>query len=267
MIEILKQYFIKAQSFLFDFVIAMVILTIGFKIVGLIEKSLRKEHKFSKLDPTAKTFLVSFFVIVLKILVCVIALQVVGVATSSIITVVGSCAVAIGLALQGGLSNIAGGIMILIFRPFKVGDYISNGTNEGTVKSITIFYTTIVMPDNKIVQFPNGALSNNTVVNYNANKIRRIDLEIAVSYKSSIKEVKKVINDVIKKHEKVLDDERNLVRLLRHGESSLVYAVKVWVNATDYWDVYYDLMEQIKDALDKNNIEIPYNQLDVHVIK
>ena len=258
MIEILKQYFIKAQSFLFDFVIAMVILTIGFKIVGLVEKSLRKEHKFSKLDPTAKTFLVSFFVIVLKILVCVIALQVVGVATSSIITVVGSCAVAIGLALQGGLSNIAGGIMILIFRPFKVGDYISNGTNEGTVKSITIFYTTIVMPDNKIVQFPNGALSN---------KIRRIDLEIAVSYKSSIKEVKKVINDVIKKHEKVLDDERNLVRLLRHGESSLVYAVKVWVNATDYWDVYYDLMEQIKDALDKNNIEIPYNQLDVHVIK
>jgi len=265
--EALKDFVKDANGFIIDLAIALIIIVIGFKIVSLIEKGMKKPHKYGKLDPTVKGFLISFISIALKIFVIIVALQVIGVSSASIVTVVGSCAVAIGLGLQGGLSNIAGSIMILIFKPFKVGDFISTNGFEGTVKTISIFYTKIITPDNKTVQLPNGILSNNNIVNYNVNGQRRIDLSITVDYKSNINQVKKVLNNVIKKHPKVLDDERNIIRLLSHAESSLVFAVKVWVNAEDYWDVYYDLMEQIKEELDKNHISIPFNQLDVHIKK
>ncbi len=262
-----KSFISDANGFIIDLVIALVIIIIGFKIVSIIEKVVRKPHKYGKLDPTVKGFLISFFSIALKIFVVVIALQVIGISSASIVTVIGSCAVAIGLALQGGLSNIAGGIMILVFKPFKVGDFISTGGYEGTVKTISIFYTKIITPDNKTVQLPNGILSNNNIVNYNVNGQRRIDLLISVDYKSNINRVKKILQSVIKNHPKVLDDEKNIIRLFAHNQSSLDFAVKVWVNSEDYWDVYYDLMEQIKDELDKNHISIPYNQLDVHIKK
>ncbi len=265
--EAIKDFIADANDFIIDFVIALIIIIIGFKIVNIIVSIVKKPHKFNKLDPTVKSFLISFFAIALKIFVVIIALQVMGISSASIVTVVGSCAVAIGLALQGGLSNIAGGLMILIFRPFKVGDFISTNGFEGTVKSISVFYTKILTPDNKAVQLPNGILSNNNIVNYNMYGKRRIDLSITVDYKSNINKVKKVLNDVIKKHPKVLKEEKNIVRLFSHAESALVFAVKVWVNSEDYWDVYYDLMEQIKEELDKNKISIPFNQLDVHIKK
>ncbi len=265
--EAIKDFIADANDFIIDFVIALIIIIIGFKIVNIIVSIVKKPHKFNKLDPTVKSFLISFFAIALKIFVVIIALQVMGISSASIVTVVGSCAVAIGLALQGGLSNIAGGLMILIFRPFKVGDFISTNGFEGTVKSISVFYTKILTPDNKAVQLPNGILSNNNIINYNVNGKRRIDLNITVDYKSNINKVKKVLNDVIKKHPKVLKEEKNIVRLFSHAESALVFAVKVWVNSEDYWDVYYDLMEQIKEELDKNKISIPFNQLDVHIKK
>ncbi len=260
--------FIKdANGFLIDLAVALVIVIIGFKIVDLIISVMKKPHKYTKLDPTVKSFMTSFISIALKIFVIVVALQVMGISSASILTVIGSCAVAIGLALQGGLSNIAGGLMILMFRPFKVGDFISTNGFEGTVKSISIFYTKILTPDNKAVQLPNGILSNNNIVNFNMYGKRRIDLNITVDYKSNINQVKKILNNIIKKHPKVLQEEKNLVRLYQHAESSLVFAVKAWVNSEDYWDVYYDLMEQIKEELDKNHISIPFNQLDVHIKK
>lgn len=265
--EALKEFVADANDFVIDLAIALVIIIVGFKIVNIIVSVMKKPHKYGKLDPTVKSFMTSFTAIALKIFVLIIALQVIGISSASIVTVVGSCAVAIGLALQGGLSNIAGGLMILIFRPFKVGDFISTNGFEGTVKSITIFYTKILTPDNKAVQLPNGILSNNNIVNYNMYGKRRIDLNITVDYKSNINQVKKVLNNIIKKHPKVLQDEKNIVRLFSHAESALVFAVKVWVNSEDYWDVYYDLMEQIKEDLDKNHISIPFNQLDVHIKK
>ena len=265
--EALKKFIAGANDFVIDLVIALIIIIVGFKIVSIIIGSMKKPHKYGRLDPTVKSFLISFLNISLKILVLVIALQVLGVSSASIVTVLGSCALAIGLGLQGGLSNIAGSIMILIFKPFKVGDFISTNGFEGTVKSISIFYTKIITPDNKTVQLPNGILSNNNIINYNVNGKRRIDLNITVDYKSNINQVKKVINGVIKRHSKILQDEKNLVRLLSHAESSLVFAVKAWVVPEDYWDVYYDLMEQIKEELDKNHINIPFNQLDVHIKK
>ena len=265
--EALKDFVASANDFVIDLALALIIVIVGFKIVNIIINVMQKPHKYGKLDPTVKSFLTSFLAIALKIFVIVIALQVIGVASASIVTVLGSCALAVGLALQGGLSNIAGGLMILIFRPFKVGDFISTNGYDGTVKSISIFYTKILTPDNKAVQLPNGILSNNNIVNFNMYGKRRIDLSISVDYKSNINQVKKIINNIIKKHPKVLQDEKNFVRLFSHAESSLVFAVKAWVNSEDYWDVYYDLMEQIKEELDKNHISIPFNQLDVHIKK
>ena len=138
---------------------------------------------------------------------------------------------------------------------------------DGTVKAITMFYTTITTVDNRTIQLPNGSLSNSNIINFSANPKRRVDIDLSVSYKSDIDKVKKIINEVIDRQELILDDEDKFVRLRIHGESALVFTLRVWVNTPDYWTVYFDLMEQIKKEFDKNHIEIPYNQLDVHMIK
>lgn len=247
--------------------LAVVILAIGSKIIKIVENNLRKENKLKHLDASVKGFLISFISITSKIVLFIAILHILGVPTASIITVFGSCAVAIGLALQGGLSNIAGGLMILIFKPFKVGDYIEVSGKEGTVKSITMFYTTITTFDNKLIQLPNGSLSNSNITNYTANKKRRVDIDISVSYSSDIDKVKKVINELISKNELVLKEENNYVKLSKHDDSALVFAVRVWTKTENYWDLYFDLMESIKKTLDKNKIEIPFPQMDVHINK
>lgn len=247
--------------------LAIVILAVGSKIIKIVENNLRKENKLKHLDASVKGFLISFISITSKIVLFIVVLHILGVPTASIITVFGSCAVAIGLALQGGLSNIAGGLMILIFKPFKVGDYIEVSGKEGTVKSITMFYTTITSYDNKLIQLPNGNLSNSNITNYTANKKRRVDIDISVSYSSDIDKVKKVINELISKNELVLQEENNYVKLSKHDDSALVFAVRAWTKTDNYWDLYFDLMESIKKTLDKNKIEIPFPQMDVHINK
>ena len=247
--------------------LAVVILAIGSKIIKIVENNLRKENKLKHLDASVKGFLISFISITSKIVLFIAILHILGVPTASIITVFGSCAVAIGLALQGGLSNIAGSLMILIFKPFKVGDYIEVSGKEGTVKSITMLYTTITTFDNKLIQLPNGSLSNSNITNYTANKKRRVDIDISVSYSSDIDKVKKVINELISKNELVLQEENNYVKLSKHDDSALVFAVRVWTKTENYWDLYFDLMESIKKTLDKNKIEIPFPQMDVHINK
>ncbi len=189
----------KSVDFVLKALAAIIILLVGFKIVNVIESKLKKPHKFSKLDVTVKSFVISFATISLKTLIVIVVLSIVGVPMASLVTVIGSCAVAIGLALQGGLSNIAGSLMIMIFKPFKVGDYISTNGIDGTVKAITMFYTTLTTIDNRIVQLPNGSLSNSNIINYSANPKRRIDIDLSVSYNSDIDKVKKLINDFISK--------------------------------------------------------------------
>lgn len=254
----------KAFDLGVQIIIALIVLLIGFKIISIIEKNLKKENKLSKIDKSVKTFLISILSISLKIVLLLIAASIVGIPTTSFITLLGSAAVAIGLALQGGLSNLAGGVMILIFKPFKVGDYIETNGITGTVKSITMFYTNLTTLDNKEIHLPNGNLTNNTITNYSANEERRIDLEFNVSYDSDIEKVKKVINEVIKESKYALKDKEHIVRLKKHADSSLTFDVKVWIKNENYWNAFYDLEEQIKKAFDKNNIEIPYPQLDVH---
>ncbi len=265
--EFLEGLAVDLTNFLIKFLIALLILIIGFKVINMIEKELRKEHKLSKLDPGAKGFIVSFLIIALKVILIVIVLSIIGIPMASLVTIVGSCAVAIGLALQGGLSNIAGGLMILIFKPFKLGDYIATNGMEGTVKSITMFYTSIVTIDNKVIQLPNGTLSNSNIINYSYYKIRRVDLDISVSYNSDIDKVKKVVNKIIDKQDLILKDKENMFKLKEHANSALIFTLRVWTKTENYWTLYYELMETIKKEFDKNKIEIPFNQLDVHMIK
>lgn len=244
--------------------VAILVLIIGFKVIKLLENNLKKEHKMSRLDKSVKSFAISILSISLKVLLIVVAAGIVGIPTTSFITIIGSAGVAIGLALQGGLSNLAGGIMLLIFKPFKVGDYIESENREGTVKEISMFYTVITTGDNKVIHLPNGNLLNNEIVNYSTNKERRLDLEFNVSYNTKIDKVKNVINEVIDNNSFVLQDKDKVVRILNQKDSSITYTVKVWVKREDYWNTYYDLQENIKEAFDKNNIEIPYPQLDIH---
>ena len=265
--EVIKNLSVKSSDFLVKLLIALLVLIIGFRIISAIEKRLKKPSRFNKIDASVKTFVISFLTIALKILLIIIVLSIVGVPMASLVTIIGSCAVAIGLALQGGLSNIAGSLMILVFKPFKVGDYILSNGLEGTVKSITMFYTTIVTIDNKTIQMPNGPLSNSNITNFTNNNERRVDIDLSVSYDSDIEKVKKVVNNVINKHELILQDKDKFIRLKKHDESALVFTLRVWTKTTDYWTVYFDLMESIKKEFDKNHISIPYNQLDVQMIK
>ena len=254
-------------DFLINLVVSLLILIIGFKIVGMLEKSFKKEHKFSKLDPSVKSFIVSFIIIGLKVLLCIMALTNLGVPSATIVTLFGSCALAVGLALQGGLSNLAGGLMILIFKPFKVGDYICSNGYEGTVKSITMFYTCLVSIDNKVLQLPNGNLSNSEITNYTMNKLRMLDINVSVSYDSDIKKVKEVLSDIANNYDLILKDKDINIRLKEMADSSLIFIFRAWVNTDDYWTAYYDINELIKESLDKNKIEIPYPQMDIHMKK
>ena len=247
--------------------ISLIILIIGNKIINLIVKGLKKEHKMSKIDKSVKSFLVSFVNIGLKVILFVTILGIIGVPMTSIITVIGSAGVAIGLALQGGLSNLAGGIMLLIFKPFKVGDFIEADGKSGTVKSITLFYTTIQTIENVVVQIPNGGLSNTSIINYSAMDKRQVNETISVSYNSDIEKVKKVITKTIMDLDNSLKEEPILVRLKKHNSSSIDFVVRFWINNDVYWDTYFDFMEKVKVALNKNKIEIPYPQMDVHITK
>lgn len=245
----------------------ILIITIGLKLVKVVVNLLKKINGYGKLDKSVQTFLISLVNIVLKALVFITALAYVGIPMTSILTVFGTATLAVGLSLQGGLTNMMGGIMILIFKPFSVGDYIETHTDSGTVESITIFYTILKTPDNKKVVIPNGPLSNETVTNYSSQSKRRIDLTFSVSYNSDVEKVKEILMDELQKEELVLKDEDIFARLSSHGDSSLIFTTRVWAKTEDYWTVRFNLLENVKKAFDKNKIEIPYPQLDVHLNK
>lgn len=245
----------------------LVILIVGSKLIKLITKLITKSKVFKKLDKSVASFLTSFIKATLNIVLIITIASIIGIPSTSIITLLGSAGVAIGLAMQGGLSNIAGGLIILIFKPFKVGDFIDTHTDSGTVKSISLFYTTLTVIDNRTVSIPNGVLANSSTVNYSNEDERRLDIILDVSYKNSIDEVKNSINSVISKEKRIIKDKDVFVRLTNYKESSMEYTIRVWVPKDDYWNIKFDLLENLKDKFDQDGIMIPYNQLDVHIDK
>lgn len=254
-------------NFIFLAICALVFILVGFKLSSFIVSIIRKSKNFQKLDDSIESFIASFISIALKILVVVIAATIVGFDVTALSAVIATFGVTVGLALQGSLTNLTGGIMILIFRPFKVGDYIDNHTDSGTVKEIGIFYTTLVTPDNKTITVPNGLLSNATVVNYSTNDTRRVDIEFSVAYGSDIDKVTKVMLTVAGANEKVLKDPAPFASLLRHDANALVFVIRAWCDSSEYWNVYFYLEENMKKAFDAVGIEIPFSQLDVHFDK
>ncbi len=244
---------------------ALVVLAIGAKIIGSLCKWMRRTHKLSKLDDGLRTFLESFAKIGLYALLIITVASIIGIPATSFITILASCGVAIGLALQGSLSNVAGGLMILFFKPFRIGDYIEAGGESGTVTDISVVYTVLLTPDNKRITMPNGNLTNSVIKNYSAEALRRVDLTFGAEYGSDVEKVKAVITRVAESHELVLKDPAPFVRLTECADSSLNYVVRVWCKNSDYWTVSFDLKEGVKKAFDENGIGIPFPQMDVHI--
>ena len=245
----------------------VLIIIIGFKISSLVIKLINKGLGFNKLEKTVKTFISSFLNVVFKILVLLTGLSYLGVPMTSMITIFGSVSLAIGLALQGGLTNMVGGLLILIFKPYKVDDYIEVDSIGGFVDSINIFYTILRTITNEKIVMPNGNLANTNIKNYTSFPKRRLDLEFSVSYSSDIDKVKDVINNVIKDEELILKDEDIFVRLTKHDDSALIFTTRVWCKKEDYWPLRFNMLENVKKAFDKNNISIPFPQMDVHLDK
>ena len=248
-------------------IFGLLVLFIGTKIAKWVVKLVSKGRAFSKLDKSVQSFLLSFIKIVLYALVIASAAIIWGIPTTSFLTIFTSAGVAVGLALQGALSNFAGGLMILVFKPFKVGDFIENGAVMGTVKEITIIYTIVYTNDNKVVTIPNGTLTNSNVINYSPLPERRVDILFSAGYNDDIDKVKRVLLEVAGAHEKILKDPAPFVRLVAQSASSLDYTFRVWCRGADYWDVYFDMMERVKKAFDENGICIPFQQVDVHMDK
>lgn len=248
-------------------VFAIVLYLVGKIAVKIIMKLTDKAMGRSRIDETAQGFLKSLMSITLTAFVIVIALSALGIPMTSIVTVIGTAGVAIGLALQNSLSNVAGGFIILFTKPFSKGDYIVTNGIEGVVEDIKILSTGLKTPDNKVIFIPNGMVSGGTITNYSREEKRRVDLTFGISYESDLKQAVSVIRDVINSHELVLKSEEIFVRLSCLADSALVITVRVWTKTADYWTVHFDLIEQVKNALDENGIEIPYSKLDVHIIK
>lgn len=246
-------------------VLAILALVIGFKLIKVLTKLMKKEEKISHIDASIKNFLANFLNIALKVVLIITIAGYLGFPTASVVTVLGSAAVAVGLSLQGSLSNLAGGIMIVIFKPFSVGDYIDTGSLSGTVTDIGIFYTKLKTPDMKTVILPNGNLSNQSLTNYSDTDKRRVDFEIGVGYSSDPEKVKAVLNDIALSFENVDKNPAPFVGLKTYNSSSIDFVLRVWCDASEYWNVYFAINEAIIKEFNKENIEIPFPQMDVHM--
>lgn len=243
----------------------IILLIVGTFLIKWVLKLVRKSKRFNNMKPNAQTLIINILMITLYVLLIALAAVKIGVSETAIASVITSCGLVVGLALQGSLSNFAGGLMILIFNPFSIGDYIEACGESGTIKDIGIFYTKILKPDNRVVTLPNGSLSNAVVVDYSANDTRRLDLKISVSYDSDIDLVKKTLLDLANAHDLVLKDPAPFVRLGEQGDSALVFYFRMWVKSADYWTVNFDMLEFTKKIFDKRGISIPYPQMDIHM--
>ena len=259
--ELIKWIINKSGSIL----IALIFILIGMKIVGLIIKLIKRGFDKSKLDSSVSGFLLSVFRVIGYILVFITAATMVGIQVTSFVAILGTASMAIGLALQGALSNLAGGVLILILKPFTVGDYIienDKGT-EGTVSSIDIFYTRLITVDNKLVVIPNGVLTNNSLVNVTKQKKRKLEVTIPIAYDTDIKLLKDVVAGVLKSEEKIMSDEPTDIFISSFDDSGMTIAVRAWTATADYWPALWSLRESLKQAFDENEIRIPFSRVEV----
>ena len=249
----------------FSVIGAIIILVVGWLVARFIRKVVQALMTRAKMDQIIVSFASSLTYVALMVFVIIAALGKLGVPTASFITVVGAAGLAIGFALQGGLANFAAGVLIAIFRPFKVGHYIEAGGAAGIVEHIEIFTTTLRTPDNKEVILPNGKVLGDNITNYTAKETRRVDLVIGVSYGDDLDKVRTVVLDVLKGDERVLEEPEPTVAVVELADSSVNFVVRPWVKTADYWDAYFGITKAIKQRFDAEGISIPFPQRDVHM--
>ncbi len=243
---------------------ALLLLIIGLKLTKLLCKKLKNKH-FGHVEEGVGKYLLSVLQVVLNLLVFITAALVLGVPATSFITILGSAGLAIGLALQGSLSNLAGSIMLMLFKPYKVGDYVEVSGVSGTVDEINLFYTVLNTPDNKRITVPNGAASNAVIVDYSAQETRRVDLEFGVAYGTDVSAMRDLLLQTAAAHPAVLADPAPVAYLTKEDDSALVFVLRTWCANGDYWKVHFDLMENVHNAIVAAGIEIPFPQMDVHM--
>jgi len=246
-------------------VIAFIIMFVSFKVINLISRRIEKRANDARADKTIMKTLAYLTKIGLKVLVVICLVGYVGIDTSGLTALVVSFGACIGLAVNGALSNLAGGVLIILTRPFKLDDYIEAQGYSGTVVDIHITTTKLRTPDNKVIYIPNGPLATGNIVNYSVMDTRRVDFTFSVAYGSDVEQAKKIIREIIEGHELVLKDPEVFVRLTNQGDSALDITARAWVKSGDYWTVNFDVLEAVTDRLEKEGIEIPFNQLDVRL--
>lgn len=245
--------------------LSLVVLVIGNILIRFALKRFAGGRVAKKMDPTALTFIKSFLKIGLYIVLLISIVGILGVEMASIITVLATCGAALALALQGSLSNLAGGLMLLIFRPFRAGDYIEASGEGGTVVELGIFYTVLLTPNNQQVTIPNGSLISSVIVNYSKEKTRRVVIDMNVAYGTNVEATKELIMGLATSHKKVLNDPAPFIRLTEMADKSLKITLRVWCDTADYWDVNFDLTEAINKAFVENNISVAVPKMDVRV--
>ncbi len=256
----------KVWSFAAPFVKTISIFIIGHFIIVYVMKLVKKGFNKSKLDASLIKYCLKAINFVLHMFVILAALDALGVSTGSIIAATSAAVVAIGVALKDSLSNVAGGLWLLFSPRFQTGDYIEAEGDEGIVTSVELLHTTLLSNDSKQISIPNGVLINSHITNYTKEQKRRVDITFTIPYEADVKKAKKLAFDTIMKHEKTLcEPDEPFVRVSGYGESSVNLSTKTWCKTEDYWTLYYDIMENVREAFEQNDISIPYNHLDVHI--
>jgi len=247
------------------FVGAILVLVVGLWIISLLMRLFKKILLKSSIDETLAPFLKSFVGMLLKVLLIISVMGMMGIQMTSFIAILGAVGLAVGMALSGTLQNFAGGVMILIFKPFRSGDFIEAQGHMGKVSEIQIFNTILKTPDNKTIIIPNGGLSTGSMVNYSTEPLRRVDWTFGMAYGDSTEKARTIIADLMQKEPKILDDPKPFVAVSQLGDSSVNFAVRAWLKSEDYWDVFFDMNEKIYNSFNEQGISIPFPQMDVHV--
>ena len=245
--------------------LAIIVLIVGLWLIQRVVGLLRRTLEGRQADATLARFLCSLTSVGLKALLLISVASMVGIETTSFVALIGAAGLAIGLALQGSLSNFAGGVLVLLFKPYRVGDFVEAQGVSGTVADIQIFNTVLKTPDNKVIIVPNGAISNGVITNYSMEDTRRVDMLFGIGYNDDIRQARSVISGLIDAEERILREPAPLVVVSELADSSVNFTVRVWVASGDYWGVYFDLTERVKVAFDAAGISIPYPQTDVHL--
>lgn len=248
-------------------ILAVVVLIVGSFVIKALNKAVKKALKKTKLDEAVKKIAEKLIKFLLYVVLIIAVVDILGVDMSSVIAILASCGLAVGLALQGALTNLAGGIMILVFKPFKLEDYIEASGIQGVVKDISIFYTTLLTLDNKRISVPNGDLMNTNITNYSAESIRRVDLDYKITNDADAEEVKRVLLEAAAKTPGVLADPAPFTRMSAVDDDTFIFTVRAWCSTAAYWDVYFDLIEGCSKALQENGIDDPEERIAVRVVK